>query len=130
MDVNLIRVLATVKDAGGHLVGDLDQNGFLRFRDNGAPQKVANFERRTEQPLLVSLLIDNSGSTAKDLKYEIDSVNRFLHALFAEGNPQDSLALYTFNYEKFGYWPASLGTMRPLRQSSKRSNQAAGAALL
>ena len=46
--------------------------------DNGAPQQIAIFERRTEQPLLVSLLIDNSGSTAKDLKYEIESVNRFV----------------------------------------------------
>src|SRR5215469_5811597 len=78
VDVNLVRILATVKDASGRLMGNLEKEDFT-VSDNGAAQKVAVFERRTEQPLLVSLLIDNSGSTAKDLKYEIESVNRFLH---------------------------------------------------
>jgi Ca-activated chloride channel homolog len=98
VDVNLVRVLATVKDSSGGLVGSLEKSDF-KILDNGAPQQIALFERHTEQPLLVSLLIDNSGSTAKDLKYELESVNRFLRALFAEGNPRDALALYTFNYE-------------------------------
>src|SRR6267378_3288576 len=98
VDVNLVRILATVKDNTGRLIGDLEKQDFTVL-DNGAPQQLAVFERRTEQPLLVSLLIDNSGSTAKDLKYEIESVNRFLRALFAEGNPKDALALYSFNYE-------------------------------
>ncbi len=98
VDVSLVRILATVKDNTGRLVGDLEKQDFT-ILDNGAPQQVAVFERRTEQPLLVSLLIDNSGSTAKDLKYEIESVNRFLRAFFTEGNPKDALALYSFNYE-------------------------------
>jgi Ca-activated chloride channel family protein len=98
VNVNLVRILATAKDADGSLIGTLDKNDF-QIRDNGVPQQIAVFERRTEQPLLVSLLIDNSGSTAKDLKYELESVTRFLHALFTGGNPKDSLALYTFNYE-------------------------------
>jgi Mg-chelatase subunit ChlD len=98
VDVSLVRILATVKDNTGRLIGDLEKQDFT-ILDNGAPQQVAVFERRTEQPLLVSLLIDNSGSTAKDLKYEIESVNRFLRALFTEGNSKDALALYSFNYE-------------------------------
>src|SRR5438552_9735978 len=98
VDVNLVRILATAKDTSGRLVGTLNKEDFTVL-DNGAPQQIAIFERRTEQPLLVSLLIDNSGSTAKDLKYEVESVNRFVRALFAEGNPKDALALYSFNYE-------------------------------
>jgi Ca-activated chloride channel family protein len=98
VDVNLVRVLATVKDGSGRLIGTLGKEDFTLL-DNGAPQQISVFERRTEQPLLVSLLIDNSGSTAKELKYELESVNRFLRALFAEGNPKDALALYSFNYE-------------------------------
>ncbi len=98
VNVNLVRVVATVKDQSGSLVGTLEKEDFNLF-DNGARQDIAVFERRTEQPLRVSLLIDNSGSTAKDLKYEVDSVNRFFRALFGEGNPKDQLALYSFNYE-------------------------------
>ena len=98
VDVRLVRVIATVRDPSGALVGTLEKHDFS-VRDNGVPQEVAVFERRTEQPLSVALLIDNSGSTAKDLKYEVDSVGRFLRSLFREGNPTDAVGLYSFNYE-------------------------------
>jgi Ca-activated chloride channel family protein len=98
VDVRLVRVLATVKDASGRLVGSLGKEDFT-ILDNGAPQEIAVFERHTEQPLAVALLLDNSGSTAKDLKYQLESVNRFVKALFGEGNPKDALSLFTFNYE-------------------------------
>jgi Ca-activated chloride channel family protein len=98
VDVRLVRILATVKDATGALVGSLEKTDFT-LRDNGAPQEIAVFERQTDQPLSVAILIDNSGSTAKDLKYETESVLRFLHSLFREGNPEDAAALYSFNWE-------------------------------
>jgi Ca-activated chloride channel family protein len=43
------------------------------------------------------LLIDTSGSTAKDLRYETTSLEKFIHALLREGNPDDAAALYSFN---------------------------------
>jgi len=97
-DVQLVRILATVKDQKGALVGSLEKNDFA-VKDNGVPQQISVFERQTEQPLSVALLIDNSGSTAKDLKFETDSLTRFLRALLREGNPEDSAALYSFNWE-------------------------------
>ena len=96
VDVRLVRVLATVKDPVGNAVGSLDKAAFT-IRDNGAVQTISVFEHQTEQPLSVAILLDNSGSTYKDLKYETDSVTRFVKALFHEGNPADSAALYTFN---------------------------------
>ena len=98
VDVRLVRVLATVKDASGGLIGDLERKDFAVF-DNGAPQEISVFERQTEQPLSIALLVDNSGSTAKDLKFEIDSVTRFLRALFREGNRDDAVAVFSFNYQ-------------------------------
>ena len=73
VDVRLVRILATVKDAAGQLTGDLAKGDFA-VTDNGAPQEIAVFERQTETPLSVAILIDTSGSTAKDLRYEVDSV--------------------------------------------------------
>jgi Ca-activated chloride channel family protein len=67
--------------------------------DNGAPQQISIFERRTEQPLSISLMVDTSSSTAKDLDYELKSMNGFLKALLREGNPQDAAALFTFDYD-------------------------------
>ncbi len=98
VNVRLVRVLATVKNPAGELVGALNKDDF-EVLDNGVKQQIAVFERQTDQPLSVALMVDASGSTAKDLKFEIDSVVRFLKALFAEGNPKDAVALYSFNYE-------------------------------
>jgi len=97
-EVDLVHVIASVKNQKGQLVGTLHKDDFEIY-DNGVPQEIANFERQTEQPLSVALLIDTSGSTAKDLKYETDSAAKFLHALLSEGNPKDAVALYSFNYE-------------------------------
>jgi Ca-activated chloride channel family protein len=96
-EVRLVPLLVTVKDPDGNLVGNLDKNDFKVF-DNGVEQQVSVFERRTEQPLSVSVLIDTSGSTAKDLKYETDSTVRFLRALLREGNERDQASLYSFNW--------------------------------
>jgi Ca-activated chloride channel family protein len=73
VDVRLVRVLATVKNPAGELVGALNKEDF-EILDNGVPQQIAVFERQTEQPLSVAMMVDASGSTAKDLKYEVDSV--------------------------------------------------------
>jgi len=97
-DVKLVRILATVKDPSGNLIGDLSKEDF-RVHDNDVPQEVAVFERTTAQPLSVSILVDVSSSTATNLKTETDSVQRFLRALFKEGNQEDRASLYSFSWE-------------------------------
>ena len=96
VDVRLVHILATVRNKAGQLVGSLQKADF-EISDNGAKQEVAVFERQTDQPLSIALLIDVSGSTAIDLKFEIDSAAKFLHALLTQGNPQDAVALYSFD---------------------------------
>jgi Ca-activated chloride channel family protein len=98
VNVRLVRMLVTVKDANGQLIGSLNKNDFA-VSDNGVNQEVALFERQTEQPLNISVLVDNSASTGIDWPYEKDSVSRFLRALLGEGNPRDTAALYSFNWE-------------------------------
>ena len=98
VNVRLVRLLATVKDANGQLMSKLNKADFTVF-DNGAKQEISVFERQTEQPLSIALLVDTSASTGIDLKYEIESVRKFLTALVVEGNPQDALALYSFNWQ-------------------------------
>ena len=95
-NVRLVRMLVTVKDRSGALIGSLNRTDFTVL-DNGVKQKIAVFERQTEQPLSVSLLMDISASTGIELKYEIDSASRFLNTLLREGNPDDAAALYSFD---------------------------------
>jgi len=98
VDVKLVRLLVSVKDAKGQLVGSLEKPDFTVY-DSGVKQDIAIFEHHTEVPLSVSLLIDTSGSTASNLRYESTSVEKFLRALLREGNPADSAALYAFDDE-------------------------------
>jgi Ca-activated chloride channel family protein len=98
VNVRLVRMLVTVKDANGQLIGSLAKNDFTVF-DNGVKQDVAVFERQTEQPLSVAMLVDTSASTGIELRYELESVSRFLKALLGEGNPEDTVALYSFNWQ-------------------------------
>jgi Ca-activated chloride channel family protein len=98
VDVRLVRILATVKNSSGQLVGDLRKD-YFEVLDNGVPQQLSLFEHHTEQPLSIAVMIDTSASTNIDLKYEVDSVNRFFRALFKEGNPDDAAALFSFNWQ-------------------------------
>ncbi len=96
--VNLVRLLASVRDANGAVQTSLNREDFHVLAD-GIPQDVALFERTTEVPLSISVLIDTSGSTRIDLPYEVGAVTKFLRALVKDGNPQDTFALYSFNWQ-------------------------------
>ena len=98
VDVKLVRVIATVKDTTGAAVGGLNKEDFTLF-DNGVQQEIAVFDRHTAQPLSIALLIDTSGSTGKEMKFEVDSVTRFLNAVIRGGNPEDKVALYSFDWQ-------------------------------
>ncbi len=97
-DVRLVHVVATVKNRSGQLVGDLQKSDF-NITDNCVPQEVKIFARQTDQPLSVALMIDVSGSTAKDLRFETDSAAKFVRALLAESNPKDTVSLWGFDYD-------------------------------
>ena len=94
MKVQLVNVLATVKNDRGALAGSLTKNDFV-ILDEGRPQEIRVFERETGVPLTVALLVDSSGSTAKDLKFEIDSASRFIKDIL---RPQDSICIFSFNH--------------------------------
>ena len=92
--MRLVHILATVKDQNGAPVGSLENRNF-EVRDNGVLQQIAVFERQTEQPLSIAVLIDDSGSTAIDLKYETDSVTRFVRAVTRSGNARRTRSPFT-----------------------------------
>ena len=95
--MNLVRLLVSVRDQSGGIVTTLNKPDF-RISDSGVEQEVAVFERNTSLPLSVAILVDTSGSTRIDLQYETRSVNRFIPALLNAGNPDDTFALFSFNW--------------------------------
>jgi len=95
VEVRLVTVLASVKDARGGLVPNLTRDDFVVL-DEGRPQEIRVFERQAGTPLAVTLLMDASLSTAKDLRFEQDSASRFLRSLL---RPQDRVAVYSFTHD-------------------------------
>jgi Ca-activated chloride channel family protein len=90
-------VLVSVKDQNGAPVTDLKRDDF-RITDSGVAQVISAFERNTSLPLSVAILIDTSASTNIELHNEQASLLRFLPTLLNAGNPQDSFALFSFNW--------------------------------
>lgn len=96
--VNLVRLLVSARDAStGTPITNLNREDF-ELSDSGVAQKVMVFERNTSLPLSVAVLVDTSGSTQIDIHYEVDSVLRFIPLLLHAGNPQDTFALFSFNW--------------------------------
>lgn len=97
VDVKLVNVVATVKDATGKPVGALEQENFSVWAA-GAPQEIAVFERQTDRPLSVALLFDASLSVAKELKFEQEAARRFARNLLGRGShAADRIAVYKFS---------------------------------
>jgi Ca-activated chloride channel family protein len=61
VDVNLVNVAFSVRDASGKLVDDLTKDDFEVMED-AAPQKIAFFAKSVDVPLTLGLIVDASGS--------------------------------------------------------------------
>jgi Ca-activated chloride channel family protein len=97
VDVSLVNVLVTVKDAQGAPIGGLEKEDFT-ILDGGVLRPITVFERRTDRPLSVTLMIDASLSTAVELNEERISARRFVQNLFREGShPSDRVAVLKFS---------------------------------
>lgn len=96
-DVRLVTLPTTVKDIRGAPIGDLNSEDFT-ILEEGEPRDIAVFERRTNRPLSVVLMLDASLSTAIELRYERQSAGRFLASLLGpESQPLDQAAVYMFS---------------------------------
>ncbi len=96
VETKMVHLLVNVKDARGDLVGSLEQSDFTVY-DCGVKQEIAAFERQTQLPLSISVLIDISSSTLKDFRSETTSLEKFFKALVGSGNTKDAAAVYSFN---------------------------------
>jgi Ca-activated chloride channel family protein len=81
----------------GAVITNLDRQDF-RVLDSGIEQNISVFERNTSLPLSVAVMIDTSGSTRGDLRFEEESILRFIPTLLNAGNPDDTFALFSFNW--------------------------------
>lgn len=75
--VDVVNVLATVKDSKGRLIKDLTRNDFSIYED-GAGQEIKYFSREVALPLTLGILIDTSVSQERVLGLEQHAAAEFL----------------------------------------------------
>jgi VWFA-related protein len=77
--VNEVNVIFTVTDKRGRFVKDLQKEDF-RVLDDGRPaEQIRSFQRETDLPLQVGLLVDASNSVRERFKFEQESAIEFLN---------------------------------------------------
>ena len=68
-DVNVVTLVATVRDRDGRIVKDLNREDFV-LKEDGAPPTIRYFSRESGLPLTVGLLVDTSRSQTGVIEQE------------------------------------------------------------
>ncbi len=76
VDVDVVSILASVRDKRGGLVPNLEKADFTILED-GKPQPIKYFARETDLPLTIGLLVDVSGSQRNLIDIERSAASQF-----------------------------------------------------
>ncbi len=82
-DVKLVQLYATVRDAKGAIVKDLDKPDFI-LKQDGETRPIQYFSRESNLPLTIGLLVDTSGSQRRVLEDERSASFKFLDQVLRE----------------------------------------------
>ena len=80
VDVNLVNILASVRDKHNALIPNLSKDDFALTED-GQPQVIKYFARETDLPLTIGLLIDVSGSQSNLIEVERRAAYEFFSSV-------------------------------------------------
>jgi VWFA-related protein len=95
VEVNLVNILFNVRDKKSGLVGNLNKDDFKVFED-GKEQEVKYFNRETDLPLTIGLLIDVSASQMNLIDIEKNAAYQFFGTVLRK---QDLAFLISFGEE-------------------------------
>src|ERR1017187_557695 len=95
VDVDVVSVLASVRDKKGALIPNLAKEDFTILED-GKPQPIKYFTRETDLPLTIGLLIDVSGSQRNLIQIERDAASQFFSQVLRK---KDEAFLLAFGEE-------------------------------
>ncbi|WP_051670271.1 VWA domain-containing protein [Bryobacter aggregatus] len=83
VDVQLVNITYTVRNKQGGLVGNLTKDDFTVVED-GKPQEISRFQRDTDLPLTIGLLVDISGSMYNVIETGKRAANEFFRKVLRE----------------------------------------------
>ena len=83
-----INVVFSATDSHGKFVKNLSQKDFAVLDNQAPPQSILDFQRATDLPLRVGLVVDASGSVRNRLVFEQNSAIQFLNQVVRAGKDQ------------------------------------------
>lgn len=95
--VDVVTLLATVRNRTGGIVNDLNQDDFV-LEEDGRPQTIHYFSRESNLPLTLGLLVDTSRSQLHVLEPERKASYAFLDRMLREGD-QAFVASFDINVQ-------------------------------
>jgi VWFA-related protein len=95
VDVDIVNVLASVRDKRGALVANLEKHDFTILED-GKPQEIKYFTRESDLPLTIGMLIDVSGSQRNLIDIEREAGSQFFSQVLRK---KDEAFLISFGEE-------------------------------
>jgi Ca-activated chloride channel family protein len=124
-NVSLVDVLFTVLNRQNRIVADLDRGNFRVF-DDDTEQDIRFFNRQTNMPLRVGLLLDTSNSIRDRLQFEQQAAIDFLYNVIRRG--KDQAFLMTIDDEPEIVQPFT-GDLDALRNAILKQRAGGGTAL-
>jgi VWFA-related protein len=95
VDVDIVNILASVRDKRGGLVANLEKKDFTVLED-GKAQEIKYFTKESDLPLTIGLLVDVSGSQRNLIDIERDAASQFFTQVLRK---KDEAFLISFGEE-------------------------------
>ncbi|HEX5886384.1 MAG TPA: VWA domain-containing protein [Pyrinomonadaceae bacterium] len=96
IETDLTNVLFTAVDKNKRFVTTINKED-IRILEDGVPQEIFTFQRETDRPLSLAILIDVSASQQLTLDAEKEAAKQFVNAVIH--NPKDDVAVVSFSGE-------------------------------
>ena len=96
IETDLTNVLFTVVDKSKRFITTIQKED-IRVLEDGVPQEIFTFQRETDRPLSLAILVDVSASQQMTIEDEKEAAKRFLNTVIH--NPKDEVAIVSFSGE-------------------------------
>lgn len=94
VDTDLTNLLFTASSKAARLITTLREEDF-RVTEDGVPQKVVTFQRETDRPLAIAILIDVSASEEHTLPQEKAAARGFIETIIRSSKDQAAIIPFT-----------------------------------
>jgi Ca-activated chloride channel homolog len=94
--VEVVNVPVTALNKRGRLVIDLTKDDFQVFED-GVQQSIRYFNRETQIPLRIGMVLDTSNSARRQISFETDAASEFAFTVLHGGSSKNQMFLQTYD---------------------------------